>query len=244
MNEAKNPMAKPTAILFDMGGVLLDPADEWDETAFRVSFPEGLPVPAPLDWFLGMSGDIMQTFLALKPPRLAMDVRPIIAAWLKRRGVATSSEETDRWFDVLCRWEARPVFDFVPPTLRALHSRGFRMGVVSNTLMPARYIRKEFERAGIAELFEHTVFSAEFGINKPDPAIFLHALETMQVRPEDAWYVGDKPQRDARGAHGVGMTAVLVDSPHADRTDAVPDDVPDLRIPNIAALPDLLERFS
>ncbi len=242
LTEARAPA--PKAVLFDMGGVLLDAADRWDAAQFPVSFPNGLPEPAPLEWFLAMSSDIMETFVALPPPRPAMDVRPLIAAWLRKRSIEADSETVERWFDVLMRWEASPVYPFVPAPLRALASMGIRLGVISNTLMPAKYIRERFRDAGILDLFEFTVFSAEYGVNKPDPALFRHALDAMRLRPEEAWYVGDKPQRDVCGAHGAGMTAVLVDSRHHHRIHDGPDHVPDFRIPTIAALPDRIAKIA
>ncbi len=236
-------MRKPEGILFDMGGVLLDPADQWDAAGFDVSFPEGLPEPAPVDWFLKMSADIIETFLVLPPPRPAMDPRPFIATWLWKRGLAPTDEAIELWYDVLSRWEARPVYGFAPSALRTLHGMGVRMGLVSNTLMPGTYIRERFREAGVHDLFDVLVFSAEFGANKPDPAIFRHALASMALEPHQAWYVGDKPQRDICGAHGVGMTAVLVDSKHAEHIHAAPENVPDLRVANISALPDILKRL-
>lgn len=239
MDNAK--LRKPVAVLFDMGGVLLQSADTWDARQFPISFPDGVPEHAPLDWFLGMSGEIMNTFLAQPVPRPPMDVRPYIVKWLKEGGMRDDAATVMRWFNILCRWEAPPLFGFVHDALHRLCRMGYRLGLVSNTLMPGTYIRQRFAEGGILDVFETVVFSAEFGANKPDPSIFLHALATMGVTPENAWYVGDKPQRDVCGAHRAGMTAVLVDSRHAHRVDDAPESMPDVRVPNIAALPALLE---
>ncbi|HOZ48167.1 MAG TPA: HAD family hydrolase [Candidatus Hydrogenedentes bacterium] len=233
-------MQKPTAILFDMGGVLLDPADHWDLDGFRQSFPDGLDEPELEPWFLDMSADIMATFVALEPPRPAMDARPFVEVWLWKRGQPPTPELVDHWLDMLERWEARPVYPFVPEALKTLRDRGFRLGVVSNTIMPATYIRQRFAETGILDLFECLAFSAERGINKPSPTLFRYVLDAMGVDSGDAWYVGDKPQRDVRGAHGVGMTAVLVDSRFAKHVHDAPENMPDLRIKDIADLPGLM----
>ena len=233
-------MNRPKAILFDMGGVLLDPADRWDAEGFKLSFPRGLPEPAQLDWFLAMSADTMETFLALTPPRPAMDVRPFIQTWLWKRQVEPDAGLVERWFDVLAQWEVRPVYPFVPDAIRTLKDMGMLLGVISNTVMPGTHIRERFREAGILDLFECVIFSAEFGINKPDPSLFWHALDAMGLKPDEAWYVGDNPERDIRGAHGAGMTGVLVDSPYVRQIHDAPENVPDLRIPDIAALPEVL----
>jgi len=235
---------KPKAILFDMGGVLLDSVDDWDAEGFPISFPDGLPDPAPLDWFLGMSQEISSRFLAMPVPRRAMEVRPIIEAWLRNRQAEPTPEMVEHWYEILCCWEASPVYAFVRPTLETLRDMGFRLGVISNTLMPAGRIRRRFDEAGIRTLFEFTVFSAEFGANKPDPAIFRHALDSMALDAGDVWYVGDKPNRDVCGAHSVGMTAVLVDSAHHEHINDAPENIPDLRIEDISELPSLLKTLT
>ncbi|MBN2309828.1 MAG: HAD-IA family hydrolase [Candidatus Hydrogenedentes bacterium] len=233
-------LAKPEAILFDMGGVLLESADTFTADAFPLSFPEGLPEPAPLDWFLDMSQDCLSRFVAMTPPRPAMDCRPLIADWLRRRDVEPTADTVERWRYVMEQWEARPIYAHVRPTLATLCDMGYRMGVISNTFCAGEYLRRHFEAAGILEFLEFAVFSAEFGMNKPHPSIFRHALDAMGLQSRRAWYVGDKPQRDVCGAHGVGMTAVLVDSAHADRAGDAPENEPDLRIADIAALPKVL----
>jgi HAD superfamily hydrolase (TIGR01662 family) len=235
-------MKKPEAILFDMGGVLLPASERYDEAGFRLSYPDGLPEPVPMDWFLGMSQDCLNRFLALTPPRPVMDVRPIIAEWLQNRGIEPEAEAVERWRALMERWEARPVYGHVRAALDALSRMGYRMAVVSNTMMAGRFLREHFENAGIGEFFEVTLFSAEFGVNKPDPAIFLAALQQMGVQPEQAWYVGDKPQRDVCGSHRAGMTAVLVDSAHGHRVADAPENEPDFRIGDISGLPGLLEK--
>jgi len=233
-------LTKPDAILFDMGGVLLESADGYNEAGFAKSFPEGLPEPAPFDWFLGMSQDCIDRFTALAPPRPAMDIRPIIAEWLVKRGEEPGPDNVEHWHWTMQQWEARPIFGFVRPTFEELRAMGLRMGLVSNTLSASGYLREHFGREGILEYFDVTVFSAEFGTNKPDPAIFEHALDVMAVPPARAWYVGDKPQRDICGAHSVGMTALLVDSKHAHHIDDAPANRPELRIRDISALPEVL----
>jgi putative hydrolase of the HAD superfamily len=118
---------------------------------------------------------------------------------------------------------------------------GFRLGLVSNTVMPGEHLRKHFRDNNIECLFEAMVFSGDVGVSKPDARIFRHVLEKMNVAAKDAWYVGDKPARDVRGAHAAGMTGVLVHSRFHAQIYEAPENEPDLTIPNIAALPTLLD---
>jgi putative hydrolase of the HAD superfamily len=48
------------------------------------------------------------------------------------------------------------------------------------------------------------VTSAEAGAPKPDPAVFLCALERLGIRPERALHVGDS-EPDQAGARAAGM---------------------------------------
>jgi HAD superfamily hydrolase (TIGR01662 family) len=236
-------LQRPEAILFDMGGVLLESADMWTESGFAKSYLEGLPDGVSKEWYMDMSTAILTAYEVLPAPRPAMDPRPLIAEWLLKLDIEPTADIVEFWYGVLTRWELRPLYPFVAQALRDIVEMGFRIGLISNTLMVSRHHRKLFREAGILDLFDFLVFSAEYGTNKPDPKIFRHALDTMNVRPERAWYVGDKPHRDVCGAHSVGMTAVLVDGPYEHRTRDSDACVPDLRITDISALPPVLKKL-
>ncbi len=64
---------------------------------------------------------------------------------------------------------------------------------------------------GIAAYIDFTVTSAEVGADKPQPPIFLKALELAQVKPAEAIHVGDQYQNDVLGARGVGISPILLD---------------------------------
>ncbi len=234
---------RPEGILLDMGGVLQDANVTWSAESWARGVPAELGSPEPFDWFLAMSRDCLERFLALPPPRPAMDVRPVIAEWLHEAGMDASREAVEKWFRYMLWWEAQPIYGFVQPALERLHAMGFRMGVVSNSLMPGDALRINFENAGILEYFEAIVFSAEAGVNKPDPRIFGVALDAMGLDAESAWFVGDKPQRDVLGAHRAGLTAVLVDSEHTGRVHDSPAHMPEVRIRDLGELPRVFDQL-
>jgi putative hydrolase of the HAD superfamily len=54
-----------------------------------------------------------------------------------------------------------------------------------------------------------TVLTSEReGVRKPDAAIFDRALTRLGVDAASAWFVGDHPDADIRGASQAGLTAV------------------------------------
>ena len=87
--------------------------------------------------------------------------------------------------------------------LESLHGRGVKTGVVAHAWPePARILRADAERLGLAEYLDVMLF-AESG-DKP----FMAALEQLDVEPSAAMFVGDKLIDDVQGAANVGMTTV------------------------------------
>jgi putative hydrolase of the HAD superfamily len=70
--------------------------------------------------------------------------------------------------------------------------------------------RLKIHQAGIGASLSAVVISGEIGIGKPDPAVFLRALEIIGVAPEHAVMVGDSWDRDIVGALSTGMRAVWI----------------------------------
>ncbi|WP_376768389.1 HAD family hydrolase [Paenibacillus planticolens] len=63
---------------------------------------------------------------------------------------------------------------------------------------------------GLADYFDHVLISGSFGRGKPDPSIFVHALNLLGVTAEEAIMVGDNLDTDIQGALAVGMRSVWI----------------------------------
>jgi putative hydrolase of the HAD superfamily len=98
-----------------------------------------------------------------------------------------------------------PAFDDAVPALRELRGRGLRLAVVSNW---DSSLREVLESAGVHELVDAVVSSAEVGAAKPDPAPFRAALEALGCGAKEAVHVGDREDNDVRGAEAAGIRAV------------------------------------
>lgn len=109
--------------------------------------------------------------------------------------------------------------------LRELRERGCRTALISNTIWPAQIHLEDLDAQGLLPFLEHTIFSGEAGIWKPMPEIFQHALAALEVRPEEAVFVGDSPREDILGAQSVGMRAIWLRSPEFPLGDVQPDAV-------------------
>ena len=46
------------------------------------------------------------------------------------------------------------------------------------------------------------------GMKKPDPEIFLRALEKLNVSAQESIFIGDHPENDVKAAQNVGMKGI------------------------------------
>ena len=94
----------------------------------------------------------------------------------------------------------RPLTD-AAKTLGRLRQAGLVLACVSNWDVS---LARHLERAGLAGYFTEIVSSAEAGAAKPDPGVFLVALERLGVAPERALHIGDG-DGDREGAKAAGL---------------------------------------
>lgn len=189
-------------VLFDLGGTLIDTSD-------------------PLRWATIAS----ELGLVVDADHLAHRAREVESE-LDRAGSLPS--EGARWARVLSDTVGRPVpesvgteflerwrrSEFRPPLfsdarycLEQFQAEGTAMGVVSNAQSAAR-VSEHLTRTGIARFFSVVVASGTEGVEKPDPRIFLRAIDRLRLRPRDAVHVGDLAVTDARGATSAGLHGV------------------------------------
>jgi len=107
--------------------------------------------------------------------------------------------------------EHKPVGE-IPPVvhdiLTLFKEEGFQLGLVSNRTNP---VQEEINELGIGKYFDYTVVAGEISSWKPDPLIFLHALDELRAEPDRTVYVGDNFYADVVGARAAGLQPVLFD---------------------------------
>lgn len=96
----------------------------------------------------------------------------------------------------------------VIPTLKILRETGYPIGLVSNRSRP---ITDLLEELGLADLFQFTLTAGELGTWKPDPGIFLHAIDLLGIPPNKTVYIGDNYYADVLGSRAAGLIPVLFD---------------------------------
>lgn len=143
-------------------------------------------------------------------------------AMFRRAGVA--DDELPRVRDLLRRLHAEAhlwsgVDPATRPALDRLRDAGLALGVVSNS--DGRVVGA-LTAAGLIDCFDAVIDSALAGVEKPDPRIFLTALDAIGVAPADALYVGDLFDVDIAGARGAGLAAVMIVPEGSDAPAGVP----------------------
>lgn len=87
-------------------------------------------------------------------------------------------------------------------------SMGFKLGVVSNGPID---VPDMLAQAGLSPHFDVIVTSQAAAVEKPDPRIFMMALEPLGVSPHEALFVGDIYEVDVVGARAAGLLGILID---------------------------------
>jgi HAD superfamily hydrolase (TIGR01549 family) len=92
--------------------------------------------------------------------------------------------------------------------LRSLHGRGIKLGLVTNGF--AETHREKIELLRLGPLFDAIFIADEVGMIKPDPLLFAHACLKLESAPSRSAMVGDRYDRDIRGAQRAGLFTVWV----------------------------------
>jgi len=232
-------------LLFDFGGTLDADGVAWKERFHTLYRAEGLGIAAdafapiffaaddPLVGSLSSTAGLSETVTALATN---------LEAELTRRGAGTEDtgavNEQNRGQRVASRFlfEASAAFTRNRPILEALKAR-YRLGIVSNFYGNLEAVCRS---AAIAPLFGVMVDSQCVGAEKPDPAIFHVALETLHATPETTVFVGDSLRRDREGARRMGMRFIWIAPQNVQAAETRASAEPPIHA-TVTRLPDLMK---
>ena len=134
-----------------------------------------------------------------------------ILAVLLDCGDTLVDESTQVWSELQVALSA----DLIPGAdemVREIKRRGYLLGLVADG--PTGTFRNILNQHGLFDLFDARAISEEVGVEKPDPAMFLTALNALGIQPEDygrVIMVGNHLARDIRGANALGLISVWLD---------------------------------
>jgi HAD superfamily hydrolase (TIGR01549 family) len=124
-----------------------------------------------------------------------------------RLGVAIPVERIQHACDERIRAN-RTVFQKADPELvaltRDLCERGVRLATISNCMAEDVVA---WPQSAFAPQFQCAVFSYAARFVKPDPRVYLQAVDQLGVKPAEALYVGDGGDDELAGAERAGLRA-------------------------------------
>jgi len=142
-------------------------------------------------------------------------------------------------------WAPRPGVELFPetlPVLNGLRQKGYRTGLLTNSFVPMWMRDQELQAYGLVDLLDVRVSAADVGFLKPHPAIYHDLLARLDVSPQQAVFVGDRPANDIAGANEVGLVSVLVRPTYVERD--LGGVTPDYTIERLDQLLPLVESLS
>lgn len=126
-----------------------------------------------------------------------------------------------RVFDLLCEEigarlpisELVQIYRSTVPTLtlysdaeqlfRILEERQIKTGLITDGCRQVQH--EKISALGLDRRLDSVIVTDDFGLSKPDTAVYRKCLQALGCEPQEAAYVGDNPRKDFIGARALGM---------------------------------------
>ena len=218
-------MPRIRAIVFDVGGTLLYPADPVGETYAKSARKVGVKLSPE-----ATETAFREAFRSCTPrakgavPRDGND-----RAWWKQVVAKSTIDKSfadpaafEAFFEDVYQFFAKPeawgIYPEVLEVLEDLRDREIDLCVLSN--WDAR-LNTVLDGNGLGEFLSNRFISAELGWEKPDPAVYRHVVESLRIKPESILSVGDDARNDIEGPKRAGWSAIQIERPKRDLWAAV-----------------------
>ena len=212
-------LQQPKVIFLDAVGTVFGVRGSVGEVYSAIAQEFGVEVPPEQ-----LNNAFFQAFAASDPPVFPGvhpdEIPPCEFEWWRLIAQRTFQQvevlnqftDFDDFFDVLYSHfaTAEPWFIYpdVLPALEAWRRIGIQLGIVSNFDTRLELV---LEALNLKEFFTSITISTQVGVAKPDPQIFVIALQKHHCDAEDAWHIGDSFRQDYQGAKAAGLRAILLE---------------------------------
>lgn len=246
---------KISAVLFDLGGTLIEyagPYDHWPEletpglnVAYRALLDRGVDLPGfaqfqmtafeilPERWRRATSGEQNLRLVDLLTELLALiGTGGVPETWI--------AEAAEGYQDAICAQAT--LVPGAQKTLAWIKTQGYKLGLLSNTMFTGAAHIADLERFALIDYFDALVFSADAGKWKPSPEPYLELLSSLDVPRDQAVFIGDDPLNDILGGQRAGLKTIhMRNNGRFAPADSI---YPDATIDNLSELPGLLIAWS
>ena len=210
------------AIIFDMGGTLRERVtDEKYQAQALTRLLHLLGKPGVSSDYLEELARRYTTYATWAQDHLVeSSEQEIWTRWMapelpRERITAHAVELTILWRDRLGRAVPRPDAQIV---IAELSARGYRLGVISNTISSVD-VPRSLEEYGLKNHFGVVILSSTSRRRKPAPEIFWEATRALNVTPARCAYLGDRISRDVVGAKRAGFAKAILIEAHGSMTE-------------------------
>lgn len=186
---------KHEAIIFDMDGVLIDSEGFWATAEREVFGALGVPLTTAL-------AKQTATMTTAEVTKFWYELAP----WPNRSLAAVENDVID-YVEAQIRQKGKAI-EGIENVLELFFKGGFKIGLATNA--PYRLVPVVLEKLKISRYFS-VLSAAEFEAKgKPDPAIYLHTANKLQLSPSACIVVEDS-RSGLIAAKKAGMTTVFLD---------------------------------
>lgn len=213
-------MARIRAIVFDVGGTLIYPADPVGETYTRFAYTYGVKLQPE-----GTSSAFRQAMKSCSPR--AKNTVPSDGndrLWWKQVVRRSLPEQAfpdaalfDKFFEEVYLFYARPeawgIYPEVLEVLEALRDYPVDLIVLSNWDYRLHAV---LDGCGLGEFLPRRFISTELGWEKPDPAIYRHVADVLRLQSDSLLSVGDDSRNDVEAPRKAGWRTVQIERPKRD----------------------------
>ncbi len=207
-------MRRLDTVLFDLDDTLHDDTASYRGAAERVA--EEIAATHAIDALALKAAYVTEAesfWQRLSPDQLSVKLAPIRTLMWSNALNAVGLDvpnlpeyAADRY--VAVRNERLELFPGAIDLLRSLRDRGVKLGLVTNGFSETH--REKIELLRLGPMFDAIFIADEVGMVKPDPLLFAHACVKLESAPARSAMVGDRYDRDIRGAAHAGLFTVWV----------------------------------
>lgn len=179
------------AIIFDVGGVLIDETYKWMSNDALATF--------------GLTEELFVAALVQYEHDLLTGKMTEQVFW-QHVAADTGIALPDPLIIMGDEWQKTfRTHDDVIELVKRLQDNGYVTAILSNTIPPHTSHNRT---VGLYDPFPTVILSDEVGLRKPDIAFFQHALGVLGVKAEEAAFIDDM-EKNTTAAQSLGMHAIL-----------------------------------
>ncbi|MCM1057002.1 MAG: HAD-IA family hydrolase [Firmicutes bacterium] len=147
-------------------------------------------------------------------------------AFYRRMLELTEEHGRGKVFDILCEElgigvpvselvqayrSTKPILRLYPDgerLLQSLKDRGVKTGLITDGCSQVQH--EKIKALGLEDRLDSVIVTDDFGLCKPQTAVYEKCLRALDCAPNQAVYVGDNPLKDFIGAKALGMKTVRI----------------------------------